>query len=67
MQNIIEYARQRSTQQLLTINSFCASWTEWKIHVNTLLTDTLTANHIYTRGIAKGGINFPCQISCRCA
>ena len=50
MQNIIEYARQRSIQQLFSINSFSSSWSAWKETINSLLSDNPTANQIYNLG-----------------
>ena len=50
MQNIIEYARQRSIQQLFTINSFSSSWNEWRRAINNLLSNNPTANQIYNLG-----------------
>ena len=50
MQNIIEYARQRSIQQLFSISSFRSFWDAWKNSINSLLSDNPTANKIYNLG-----------------
>ena len=50
MQNIIEYARQKSIQHLFTINSFNSSWAEWRKSINSLISDNPTENQIYNLG-----------------
>ena len=50
MQNIIEYARLSSIQQLFSISSFRSSWETWKNSINSLLSDNPTASEIYNLG-----------------